>query len=236
MVCYKKYLKHLVNLAWFWYSLVKMQTYRDLRFKIKAIGLLRITQSPSPSGTEKRLRLWLKRQKYPISPLGSFLGSQSLFLFRSVFSYSIFVANVDNEYWSPGAFQTLVPRSAHKWSAKMSWKHGCRWFYIYVHTYIDQNTGKNISSWAELISVLIVIVYFSPSIFSSPGHNCSWGWAGAENNYPISGANCGFQLGSQLTWVKKLITVNSSVRNKIFSCDPPWLIYLFIYNKTSMVV
>lgn len=29
-------------------------------------------------------------------------------------SSRIFVANVNNEYWSPGVFHALVPRSEHK--------------------------------------------------------------------------------------------------------------------------
>lgn len=173
----------------------------------------------------------IERQKYLVSSVGS---SES---YLAQISYSIFEANVSNEHQSPGASQALVPRSKHKWSATVSWKDSCRWLYIYVHTYIDQSIGKNLSTWAELISILFVILHFSTSIFSSPGHHDSCGWAGAENNYPIYGGNCGLQLGSQLTGEKKLITVDSQVRNKIFSCDPPRIFYyLFIYNKALMSV
>lgn len=160
MVCYKKYLKHLVNLAQFWYSLVKMQTCGDLRFKIKGIGTLRIVHSPPPSGTEKRLRLRLKDKTNPFLHL----GPQSLFLFRSVFSYSVFVANINNEYWSPGAFQALVQRSEHKWSGTMSWKHSCRLFYIYVHTYIDQNRRKH-TELSRAHRCLICYCIFLPLYF-----------------------------------------------------------------------
>lgn len=131
-------------------------------------------------------------KKYLVSSVGS---SESCL--AQIF-YSIFETNISIEHQSPGAFQALVPRSEHKWSATVSWKHSCRWVYIYVHTYIDQSTGKNISAWAELISILFVILYFSTSIFSSPGHHDSCGWAGAENNYPISGGKRGLPLGSQL--------------------------------------
>lgn len=135
MVCYKKYLKHLINLAQVSYSLVIMLTHTDLRSKIKGIGILKILQSPSSSSTEKALRLWLKDKNI----LFLLLGSSKLSC-----SSSIFVTNVSNQHWSPGAFQALVPRSEHKWSATVYWKHSCRWLYIYVHTYIDQSTGKNI--------------------------------------------------------------------------------------------
>lgn len=202
MVCYKKYLKNLINLARVSHSLVKMLKHAYLKIKIKGIWILKIIQSPSSSSTEKRLRLWLKDKNI----LFLQLDPQSHALLRSLTAF----------LWPMSVTNTGVQELSKLWCQEVSTSDQQQRLestavddFIYVHTYIDQSTGKNISSWAELISILYVILCFSISIFSSPGHHDSCRWAGAENNYPSSGGNCGLQLGSQRTGVKKSITVNS---------------------------
>lgn len=203
MVCYRKYLKHLINLARVSHSLVKMLTHVDLRFKIKSIGILKIIQSPSSSSTDQKLRLWLKDKNILFLPL----GPQSLTLLRSLTAFlrpmSVMNTRVQN------LSRALVPRMSTSDQQQCLESTAVDDFiYICTHIYRSKHKKKYINL-SRAHQYLVCILHFSTSIFSSPGHHDSCGWAGAENNYPISGGNCGLQLGSQLTGVKKLITVDS---------------------------
>lgn len=96
-----------------------------------------------------------------ISPLGS---SQSFLVLMS-FHYNSFVANIDKVSRS---FQALVSRSDHKCVLKaVVDDFMCVCIHVYIHTliYIDQNTGKNILSQAELISSLFFYLVFLPLYF-----------------------------------------------------------------------